>query len=544
METKKLENFARYARRSLMEQVTVRLEQVLAVDSGATREQPGAVKELNNTIKEHNKEQVVERVAYTWFNRFCALRFMDVNRYARIGVVSPASGQFQPEILADAKMGHIDEQLVSAKTREHIIALLNGKAPSHDPQGEAYRLLLVGTCNYWHQAMPFLFERIGDYTELLMPDDLLSGNSILAYAREAMTPDACRDVEVVGWLYQFDIAEKKDEIFAGLKKNIKISAENIPAATQLFTPHWIVRYMVENSLGRLRLLNRPGSRLIERMDYYFEPEQVETDFLRISKPEEIKICDPACGSGHILVYAFDLLYAIYEEEGYDPDGIPEKILTHNLYGIEIDEYLSRVPEPAYAPDAKNVIPILDGDWFVDDIVGRFRDFMRLTFGDEHYEANLRFIEQALGKNGNARDLRDYFLKDFYRDHVKRYKKRPIYWLFSSQGGSFNALIYMQRYRPDTVGVALNDYLREFRAKLTSRKHHLEVVSISASAEQRDKSKALKETEKLNRIIVELEEYEREVLYPLAIKQVEIDLDDGVKVNYPKLGAALKIIPGL
>ena len=182
-----------------------------------------------------------------------------------------------------------------------------------------------------------LFERIGDYTELLVPDDLLSGNSILAYTREAMTPNACRDVEVVGWLYQFYIAEKKDEIFVGLKKNIKISPENIPAATQLFTPHWIVRYMVENSLGRLWLLNRPNSRLIEQMDYYIEPEQVETDFLRISSPEEIKICDPACGSGHILVYAFDLLYAIYEEEGYDPAGIAEKILTHNLYGIEIDE---------------------------------------------------------------------------------------------------------------------------------------------------------------------------------------------------------------
>ena len=221
---------------------------------------------------------------------------------------------------------------------------------------------------------------------------------------------------------------------------------------------------------------------------------------------------------------------------------PGLILANQGDGIA--EYLSRVPEPGFEPDADNVIPILDGDWFVDDIVGRFRDFLRLTFGNEHYEANLRFIEQALGKNGNARDLRDYFLKDFYRDHVKRYKKRPIYWLFSSPGSSFNALIYMHRYRPDTVGVVLNDYLREFRAKLTSRKHHLEAVSISARAAQRDKTKALKETEKLNRIIVELEEYEREVLYPLATKQVEIDLDDGVKVNYPKFGAALKKIPGL
>ena len=252
--------------------------------------------------------------------------------------------------------------------------------------------------------------------------------------------------------------------------------------------------------------------------------------------EELEILLRADSMREFISYAVGCMFGRYALEE------PGLILANQ--GDGMDEYLSRVPEPAYAPDADNVIPVLDGDWFVDDIVGRFRDFLRLTFGDEHYEANLRFIEQALGKNGNARDLRDYFLKDFYRDHVKRYKKRPIYWLFSSQGGSFNALIYMQRYRPDTVGVALNDYLREFRAKLTSRKHHLEVLSISASAEQRDKTKALKETEKLNRIIVELEEYEREVLYPLAIKQVEIDLDDGVKVNYPKLGAALKNIPGL
>ena len=185
--------------------------------------------------------------------------------------------------------------------------------------------------------MPFLFERIDDYTELLMPDDLLSGNSILAYTRDAMAPDACEDVEVIGWLYQFYISEKKDQVFADLKKNKKITPDNIPAATQLFTPHWIVRYLVENSLGRLWMLNRPESGLIEKMDYYIKPEESETDFLCISSPEEIKVCDPACGSGHMLTYAFDLLYAIYEEEGYEPADIPAKILTHNLYGIEIDE---------------------------------------------------------------------------------------------------------------------------------------------------------------------------------------------------------------
>ena len=208
-------------------------------------------------------------------------------------------------------------------------------------------------------------------------------------------------------------------------------------------------------------------------------------------------------------------------------------------GETIEDYLKHVPEPSFAADDDNVIPMLDGDWFTDDIAERFREFLRITFGEEHYEENLRFVELALGK-----DIRKYFLKDFYSDHVRRYKKRPIYWLFSSPKGSFNALIYMHRYRPDTVSVVLNDYLREFRTKLTARRDHLEAVSISASASAGEKTKALKDIEKISKIIVELADYERDVLYPLASRQVEIDLDDGVKVNYPKFGDALKKITGL
>ncbi|EGL53076.1 hypothetical protein MAMP_00254 [Methylophaga aminisulfidivorans MP] len=1179
METGKLKKFAQQARRSLIEQITAKLKLVLAGESAARREASEAVGRLEVAIDTQGKEQVIERVAYIWFNRFCALRFMDVNRYTRIGVVSPSEGQSQPEILAEAKMGHIDDDVVSDATRQQVSALLSGKSTSHDPQGEAYRLLVVAACNYWNQAMPFLFERIDDYTELLMPDDLLSDNSILEQTRQAMTEEVCQDVEVIGWLYQFYISEKKDLVFEGLKKNKKVTPENIPAATQLFTPHWIVRYLVENSLGRLWLLNRPHSKLAEEMDYFIKPQEPETDFLKINSPEDIKICDPACGSGHMLTYAFDLLYAIYEEEGYQPSDIPEKILTHNLFGIEIDEragelaafaltmkarakqrrffskgikpkicvlenihfeeqeldeyidfigrdlfnaplqttlrqfeeadnfgslirpdvtevdgmlrilesknvsgqlfismthqkvlqalrqadYLSpkyhvvlanppymggkgmngrlgawlkdnyedvksdlfsafivrntemtlpkgqlgfmspftwmfittyeklrdflinsrtitslvqleysgfdgatvpictftvenahhpkfkggyvrlsdfrgsenqgsraleaiknpgcgwfyrasaatfqKIPSspiaywatesqirmfetcpslsevakiaegtttgdvnrflkmwhevsnlkigfgfkesqsaadsefkwfpynkggeyrkwygnneflvnwenngqalksyggsfirgekyyflpgvtwskvssgalsfrffsegflfdtgglclfsekisyclsilnskaslaimkllaptlnftvgtvssipvlqsvsgveslsstliehaksdwdsyetswdftsiPLLNPDYRqptlkatyqklrahwremtlemqrleqennrifieayglqdeltpevplneitltcnphycygkdksegeleallradtmhelvsyavgcmfgryaldmpglilanqgetiedyyekiidhkkqeshekkgkenfrdfrafrgsclfpadedNVIPMLDGDWFTDDIVDRFREFLHVAFGDEHYEENLKFVEYALGK-----DIRKYFLKDFYNDHVKRYKKRPIYWLFSSPKGSFNALVYMHRYRPDTVSVVLNDYLREFRTKLTSQKTHLEAISISASASQSEKTKALKDIENLSKMIAELEEYERDVLYPLATEQVEIDLDDGVKVNYPKFGQALKKVTGL
>ena len=1176
MDLSRLEKFSQEARRSLGAQVSTRLQQVLLPNSAARREKPAVVANLEALIRESSSEQVIERVAYTWFNRFCALRFMDVNRYTPTGVVSPEEGQSQPGILAAAKNGHIDEEMAFDEKRKRILDLLNGSAPSPDPQGEAYRMLIVAACNYWNRAMPFLFERIDDYTELLMPEDLLSANSILAHAREAMTEDNCKDVEVIGWLYQFYISEKKDKVFEGLKKKKSIKPEDIPAATQLFTPHWIVRYLVENSIGHLWMLNHPQSKLGERMDYYIKPVEPEPDFLRIGSPEEIKICDLACGSGHMLTYAFDLLYAIYEEEGYPPDQIPGKILAHNLFGVEIDEragelaafaltmkarskcphffsrpiaphicvleniqfedgelkrymdhvgknlftapvlatlhqfeeadnfgslirpeltsptellkelekrdvsdqlliarthrkvilalrqadflsskyhigianppymgakgmnnrlaswvkesypdsksdlfamfiernlrlvqksgmvamitmqswmflssyealrlkllekntilsmahlgarsfdsiggevvsttafvlenavrteykgsylrvigggseaakeasireaiknsdcgwfyrssaddfkkipgspisywasnitlqsfsagnslatravfkhgmstsdnnrylrqwyevarrrakydaqdkadtfgkarwfpylkggsfrrwygnndllvnwecdgkeirqvsdikypylkgnldfvlggqkyffkqgytwsslttgnlglrkfgighlfdakgqcyfadnidtgdvilcllnskvscvycdilsptldynsgviskiplpragvdglldhsashskkvvamsksdwdayetswdftglplvqpeyrsqtlesayaalsarwkeltremqrlendnnrifieayglqnelspavplneitltcnphyrygggksddeleslqlidtmkefisyavgcmfgryalekpglvlanqgetfedYLKQVPKPSFPADKDNVIPILDGDWFPDDITERFRKFLRVTFGEEHYDENIRFIEEAIGK-----DIRKYFLKDFYGDHVKRYKKRPIYWLFSSPAGSFNALIYMHRYRSDTASVVLNDYMREFRAKLTARKSHLEAVSISGESARGEKTRAIKEIEKIRKIIEELNEYERDVLYPLATRKVEIDLDDGVKVNYPKFGAALRPIPGL
>ncbi|MEJ7592055.1 MAG: BREX-1 system adenine-specific DNA-methyltransferase PglX [Planctomycetaceae bacterium] len=341
METGKLKKFAQFTRNALREQVASRLDLVLAKSSLARRESEDAVKELEEQIKLRGRDEVVERVAYTWFNRFCALRYMDVNRVTRLGVVSPTEGFSQPEILMEAKQGTIDDDL--KVDRKLVMELLDGSRPSSDPQQEAYRILLVAVCNSYHDVMPFMFEKIADYTELLLPHDLLSGNSVLTYTREVLVPANCspeftdQSVEVIGWLYQFYISEKKDEVFDALKKGKKITPENIPAATQLFTPHWIVRYLVENSVGRLWMLNHPVSRLAEQMDYYIKPEEPETDFLRISSPEEIKICDPACGSGHMLTYAFDLLYAIYEEQGYQATDIPRLILTHNLYGIEIDQ---------------------------------------------------------------------------------------------------------------------------------------------------------------------------------------------------------------
>jgi type II restriction/modification system DNA methylase subunit YeeA len=204
-----------------------------------------------------------------------------------------------------------------------------------------------------------------------------------------------------------------------------------------------------------------------------------------------------------------------------------------------------VVKNSFPPDKDNVIPLLDGDWFADDISERFKQFLKVAFVAAHYEDNLRFVEESLNIKGKRNySIRDYFLGEFYTDHVKRYKKRPIYWLFSSPKGSFNALIYMHRYRPDTVSIVLNDYLREFRNKLVARKNHLEAVGISANASQSEKTKALKEIESLKKMINELDTWEREVMYPLAAKQLEIDLDDGVKVNYAKFGTALKKISGL
>ncbi|MCR2784133.1 MULTISPECIES: BREX-1 system adenine-specific DNA-methyltransferase PglX [unclassified Microbacterium] len=338
METAPLKSFATRARTDLIKEVGARVTVVLAENSLARVESHAAVRNLEAAITRDGRDQVVDRVAYTWFNRIIALRFMDANGYTPSAIVSPEAGRTtgQPEVLAEAKAGSFDSSVVPEKTQRTITALFNRTRPSQDPDGEAYGMLLEAYCRSWHKAMPFMFEREGDYTELLIPAALLAVDSVRDRAVKTLSEDVCRDVEVIGWLYQFYISERKAEVFDGFKKNKKAGAAEIPAATQLFTPHWIVRYLVENSLGRLWLLNNPTSRLAEQMDYYITPVDEETDFLKIAKPEELKIIDPAVGSGHMLTYAFDLLYAIYMEKGYDPAEIPSLILQHNLFGTEID----------------------------------------------------------------------------------------------------------------------------------------------------------------------------------------------------------------
>ncbi len=344
-----LKNFAVNARNELIERVKqkayeigitedkVKEAQIEASDAIYINGKPLSnvqVKQRNNLIKQiHTKgySQVMEEAAYTWFNRFCALRFMEINNFLPTGVrvlSSTLPGSVEPDILREALNVDLDIE------REIVFDF-----KEKNDNNELFKYMLIKQCNSLNECFPFLFEKIEDHSEILFPDNLLKEGSFLqTMVNTEFIPEAdWRDVEIIGWLYQYYISEKKDQVFADLKKNVKINKENIPAATQLFTPHWIVRYLVENSLGRLWMLNHPESKLIEKMEYYIKPEQEEFDFLKITSPEEIKICDPACGSGHMLVYAFDLLYAIYEEEGYLLTEVPGLILEKNLYGIEIDE---------------------------------------------------------------------------------------------------------------------------------------------------------------------------------------------------------------
>lgn len=235
---------------------------------------------------------------------------------------NPDPGKTVPEILELAE--HVD---LPGLAKDKIIDFkLAGNKES-----ELYRALLLAQCHNLHSAMPFLFEGIDDETELVLPENLLHSDSVVRKLVAASEPEDWKEVEVLGWLYQFYISERKSEVMA---RKSSVPTEDIPAVTQIFTPHWIVRYLVENSLGRLWLSNHPNSQLREFMPYYIEGE-AETDFLRISRPQEIRLLDPACGSGHMLTYAFDLLFIIYKEEGYVPEEIPALILKHNLFGVEI-----------------------------------------------------------------------------------------------------------------------------------------------------------------------------------------------------------------
>jgi type II restriction/modification system DNA methylase subunit YeeA len=297
-------------------------------------------KSLVSRIKVKGFNNVIEEVAYTWFNRILALRFMEVNEYLPTGVrvlSSIESGKKEPDIIKEALNTDLDLD------RELVYMLQD----DNDTEG-LYRYLLVKQCNALNEILPGLFEEIEDYTEILLPSNLLAEGSVIRQLVDSIPEEDFKgQVEIIGWMYQYYISEKKDEVFEGLKKNIKITKENIPAATQLFTPDWIVKYMVENSLGRLWLEGHPDEELKSKWKYYLEEAEQEPEVQkqleeiraksRDIKPEDIKVLDPAMGSGHILVYAFDVLYDIYKSAGYSERDIPRLILENNLYGLDIDD---------------------------------------------------------------------------------------------------------------------------------------------------------------------------------------------------------------
>tara|TARA_B100001179_G_C18604294_1_gene412991 strand:- start:3553 stop:7236 length:3684 start_codon:yes stop_codon:yes gene_type:complete len=278
--------------------------------------------------------QLVEQVAYTWFNRLCAIRYMEIHDYLGHGfrVLSHPNGDKRFEILDHAQDAAEDLGL----DRDRIIDLML----AGDKNEELYRELLLGQCHKLHEAMPFLFESLNDETELLLPDNLTRTDSILRGLVDSIPEEDWQQVEVIGWLYQFYISDKKDQVIGKVVKS-----EDIPAATQLFTPNWIVKYLVQNSVGRHWLQTYPDSPIKEEMEYYIEPaeqtDEVNAQLQAITPesidPESIKVLDPASGSGHILIEAYNVLKAIYEERGYRSRDIPKLILEKNIYGLDIDD---------------------------------------------------------------------------------------------------------------------------------------------------------------------------------------------------------------
>ena len=323
--TAALKTFAQETRKKLISLISTKMEFILTQDTAELRGFESQIAKLKSTIASKGKDLVVEEVAYTWFNRVMALRYMDANGYTDLKVVTPGMGQMRPEILQEAMAGHIDDDL-------HV------KVDDNPKEAVLYRRLLVAVCNQYGENMPFLFEHICDYTEMLLPDDLLSDQSFVTDIRNGMTDDDCQNVEIMGWLYQFYITDRKDDAEKKKSKKGGLKSDEQAAATQLFTPHWVVRYMVENSLGRIWMTLHPDSRLIDDMPYYIPtPEgQIDTIPEDIHSAQDIRFIDPCMGSGHILVYAFDLFCKMYEEEGYQTREIPALILQNNIYGLDID----------------------------------------------------------------------------------------------------------------------------------------------------------------------------------------------------------------
>lgn len=353
MDKNAIKKYAVWARRELISRVSQRaaLYEITDKDYGdasadsvlgrvMSAEEKRQRQALIAQIREKGYEQVMEEIAYTWFNRFIALRFMEVNGYlpSRVRVFTDDENNFKPQILTEAINMELD-----GLDMEKVYALKNA-----NDDDALFKYMLIVQCNALSSILPGMFQRISDYTELLFPDNLLREGSVIEQMISMIPKEDWKDaVQIIGWLYQYYNSEKKDDVFAALKKNVKITKENIPAATQLFTPDWIVRYMVENSLGRLWVEGHPNDELKSQWKYYMEEAQqepeVQTQLAEIRKeyaaltPDQLKVIDPCSGSGHILVYMFDVLMQIYESYGYTTREAVASIVENNLYGLDIDD---------------------------------------------------------------------------------------------------------------------------------------------------------------------------------------------------------------
>lgn len=361
MDTKALEKFCPWARVELIDAVHLRCVRYALDDAGraahpadadvvagavltpAEKAQRAALFERIERLDEERDGKgyaaFCEQQAYSWFNRFAAIRYMELHGYLsnNVRMLSASSGSFEPECLRMAS----ELDLPGLELAEVLDLITAGDDEA------LFRRILVAQMNELADCLPTVFGHVDDADALTLPDNLLAHgeHDVLFHLVEDIPEDAWGNVEVLGWMYQFYNSELKDAFF---KSKRKAAVEDLAPATQLFTPDWIVRYMVENSLGRLWMLNNPGSRLREDMAYYIEPDAEHEDFIHIEGPEGITFCDPACGSGHILVYAFELLFKMYAERGYRERDIQQLILTKNLSGMEIDERAAQIASLALA----------------------------------------------------------------------------------------------------------------------------------------------------------------------------------------------------
>ncbi len=423
MDKRALQTYAEWAKQNLENQIEVSLK-ALGINSDNDIKQARKVGEytiidedsnsysadlydkrnnITNLIKSKGYKNVIEEFAYTWFNRIIALRFMEVHDFLPHGfrVLSSRDGSFEPEILKN--LNYVKDDL---KLDMSFITSLNSQGKIE----EVYRYVLFKQCNALSEILPMLFSNENAYLELLLPKALLKGDTIITKLLEIDENSFLEDVEVIGWLYQFYVANDRQEF-----RDAKVVTKDlIPTLTQVFTPDWIVRYMTENSLGRLWLESYPNSSIKSEMKYYVEDAKQEEDIqkkineikYKNVNPEDIKVIEPCCGSGHILVYIFDLLFKMYEEKGYQQREIPSLILSKNIYGLEIDKRATQLATFSLIMKARklnnrffnekyyvepNVIEIYDSRFFLDFDYKSQMINLKL-FSDDEIKATTELIE--------------------------------------------------------------------------------------------------------------------------------------------------------